>query len=172
MADAADGARITTGRDTGVVLTRRHGHVLLITLNRPEARNAVNLAVTLGLGDALEEAERDREIWVVVLTGGGDKAFCAGADLKAVARGESLIPEDPERAAAALEMAATITEGAPLAVQASKRVANGIRGGRVPAEAGFWELSRAESVALRQTADAAEGPRAFAEKRTPNWAAR
>ena len=39
------------------VLTERRGRVLLVTINRPAARNAVNLAVTLGLGDALEEAE-------------------------------------------------------------------------------------------------------------------
>jgi len=85
--------------DQPAVLTERHGHVLLVTLNRPAVRNAVNLAVTLGLGDALEEAEHDRGIWAVVLTGAGDKAFCAGADLKAVARGESVVPEEPVRAA-------------------------------------------------------------------------
>ena len=89
MTTTADAAGVTIGPDARVVLTQRHGHVLLITLNRPAARNAVNLAVTLALGDALEQAERDREIWVVVRTGAGDKAFCAGADLKAVARGES-----------------------------------------------------------------------------------
>jgi crotonobetainyl-CoA hydratase len=60
----------------------------------------------------------------------------------------------------------------PLSVQASKRIANGIADGRVAAEAGSWELSRAEGRALRDTADAAEGPRAFAEKRAPNWQAR
>jgi crotonobetainyl-CoA hydratase len=57
-------------------------------------------------------------------------------------------------------------------VQASKRVANGIREGRVQTEAGYWELSRSEAQALRRTADAAEGPRAFAEKRAPQWEAR
>jgi crotonobetainyl-CoA hydratase len=73
---------------------------------------------------------------------------------------------------AALDLAGKITANAPLAVQASKRVANGMSDGRVPAEAGLWELSRAESLALKRTADAAEGPRAFAEKRAPNWEAR
>jgi len=259
------------------VLTQRHGHVLLVTLNRPEARNAVNIDVALGLGDALEAAEHDRGIWAVVLTGAGDLAFCAGADLKAISRGEPLAPADPVRAewgfagyvthhvskptiaavngfalgggteialasdlvvaadtasfglpevkrgilagagglfrlpaqipkkvamemiltgepvsarralelglvnrvvpraevvAAALELAGAITANAPLAVQASKRIANGVHDGRVAAEAASWELSRAESAVLRRTADAAEGPRAFAEKRTPNWQAR
>ena len=262
--------------DQPAVLTERHGHVLLVTLNRPAVRNAVNLAVTLGLGDALEEAEHDQGIWAVVLTGAGDKAFCAGADLKAVARGESVVPEDPVRAAwgfagyvthhiskptiaavngfalgggteislasdlvvaadtasfglpevkrgiyagagglirlpaqipkkiamemiltgepisaqralelglvnrvvpqlevvaAALELAGKITANAPLAVQASKRIANGIHNGEVAAEAASWELSRAEGPALMRTADAAEGPRAFAEKRAPQWQA-
>ena len=86
-------------QDQPAVLTERRGHVLVVTLNRPEARNAVNLAVTTGVGDALEEAEHDRGIWAVIVTGAGDKAFCAGADLKAVSRGESLAPEDPVRAA-------------------------------------------------------------------------
>ena len=71
----------------------------VITLNRPAARNAVNLAVALGVGDVLEQAEHDRDIWAVVLTGAGNQAFCAGADLKSVARGESLSPADPVRAA-------------------------------------------------------------------------
>jgi crotonobetainyl-CoA hydratase len=81
---------------TDAVLTERDGHVLVITLNRPEARNAVNGDLTLGLGTALEEAENDPEIRAVVLTGAGDQTFCAGADLKAIARGESLNPPGTE----------------------------------------------------------------------------
>ncbi|MFV0644279.1 MAG: crotonase/enoyl-CoA hydratase family protein [Sphingomonadaceae bacterium] len=76
------------------VITTRKGHVLIVRINRPEARNAVNAAVHEGLGKALELAENDPEIRVVILTGEGDQAFCAGADLKAVARGERLEPED------------------------------------------------------------------------------
>lgn len=78
------------------VLTERDGHVLVVTLNRPEARNAVNGELTLGLGNALEEAENDVEIRAVVLTGAGDQTFCAGADLKAISRGESLNPVGTE----------------------------------------------------------------------------
>lgn len=76
------------------VLLERRGHILIATINRPEARNAVNAAVHVGLGDALERAEKDSEIRVVILTGAGDQAFCAGADLKALSRGERLEPED------------------------------------------------------------------------------
>jgi crotonobetainyl-CoA hydratase len=73
---------------------------------------------------------------------------------------------------AALELAARITANAPLAVQASKRIANGILDGHVATEAAAWELSNRERRVLWQTADAAEGPRAFADKRAPNWQAR
>jgi crotonobetainyl-CoA hydratase len=76
------------------VLVERHGSVLIITINRPEARNAINAAVSIGVGDALEEAQHDPEIRVVVLTGAGDKSFCAGADLKAIARRENLYHPD------------------------------------------------------------------------------
>lgn len=80
------------------VLVERHGPVMLVTINRPDARNAVNEAVCLLGGDALEEADKNPDIRAVVLTGAGDKAFCAGADLKAITRGERIIPDDPQRA--------------------------------------------------------------------------
>lgn len=76
------------------VLVERQGHILIATINRPEARNAANAAVHVGLGEALEQAENDPEIRVVILTGAGDQAFCAGADLKALSRGERLTPDD------------------------------------------------------------------------------
>lgn len=72
-----------------VVVTERHGHVLLVRLNRPERLNAVNRDIARGLGDAIEEAETDPAVRAVVLTGTG-RAFCAGADLKASAAGESI----------------------------------------------------------------------------------
>jgi crotonobetainyl-CoA hydratase len=78
-------------------LVERHRNVCVITINRPEARNAVNGAVSIAVGDALEEANSDPGVWAVVITGAGDKSFCAGADLKAIARGENLYhPEHGE----------------------------------------------------------------------------
>jgi len=71
-------------------------HVMVITLNRPDARNAVNAEMCIVVGDALTRAEEDPDVRVVVLTGSGDKAFCAGADLKAISRGESVIPAGRE----------------------------------------------------------------------------
>ncbi|BBU21662.1 crotonase/enoyl-CoA hydratase family protein [Mycobacterium xenopi] len=78
-------------------LVERHGNVMVITINRPEARNAVNAAVGTAVGDALEQAQHDPEIRAVVITGAGDKSFCAGADLKAISRRENLYhPDHPE----------------------------------------------------------------------------
>ena len=70
-------------------LTERRGNVLVVTINRPEARNAVNGAVSTAVGDALEQAQHDPEIRALVITGAGE-SFCAGADLKAIARRENL----------------------------------------------------------------------------------
>jgi crotonobetainyl-CoA hydratase len=257
------------------VLTELRGHVLLVTLNRPEQRNAVNGELTQGLGDALERAESDPEIRAVLLTGAGDKSFCAGADLKAISRGESLNPPGTEQwgfagfvnhpiskpviaavnatalgggtelvlasdlavaaesakfglpevrrglmAAAgglirlpeqlprklamhliltgepidaetalrwglvnevvpdgrvldaALELAGLVAANAPLAVQASKRIALGLRAGDLPHEREAWGANNDEMIALMSSEDAIEGPTAFAEKRTPVWKAR
>jgi crotonobetainyl-CoA hydratase len=252
------------------VFTEQRDHVLLITINRPAAMNAVNRDVSRGIGAALERADIDPGIRAVVLTGAGDKAFSAGADLKAVARGEPLtepgreqwgfagyvrhpiskptiaavnglalgggaeivlasdlvvaaerarfgLPEvaaaggvirlpaqlprkiamqmiltgepigaqtaaqwglantvvpDDAVLGAALDLAARISRNAPLAVQASKRIAGGVRGGTVPAEEAQWQLSMTEVEAVKRSADAGEGPRAFAEKREPRWQGR
>jgi enoyl-CoA hydratase len=74
--------------DEQAVSTQRRGRVQLITLNRPDARNAVNGALARGIADALDELDRDDELQVGVLTGAG-KGFCAGMDLKAFVAGES-----------------------------------------------------------------------------------
>jgi len=256
-------------------LTERRGNTLVITINRPEARNAVNQAVSIGVGDALAQAQDDPEIWAVVITGAGDKSFCAGADLKAISRGENIFhPDHPEwgfagfvqhfidkpviaavngtalgggtelalasdlvvaqsgaqfglpevkrgliaaaggifrvvdqlprkiamrllvtgepiaadEAArwglinevvpdgtvleAALALADKITVNAPLAVQASKRVAVGADDGVVTVETDAWKRSNRAMRAVFSSQDAMEGPLAFAQKRAPVWKAR
>jgi enoyl-CoA hydratase len=70
------------------VLIERRGHVEILTINRPEARNAINRATALAIDAALDAAEADADVWVIVLTASGDKAFSAGMDLKAFAAGE------------------------------------------------------------------------------------
>lgn len=257
-------------------LTERRGNTLIVTINRPEARNAVNAAVSIGVGDALQQAQDDPEVWAVVITGAGDKSFCAGADLKAISRGENIFhPDHPEwgfagyvqhfidkpviaavngtalgggsemalasdlvvaqRSAAfglpevkrglvaaaggmfrivdqlprkvamqllltgepmsaeealrwglinqvvddgesvleaAVALADRITVNAPLAVQASKRVAAGADDGAITAEAPAWKRSNREMRAVFTSQDAMEGPLAFAQKRPPVWKAR
>jgi len=71
-----------------VVRTERIGSALLITIDRPEARNAVNAAVAAELSNALDELEATPELRVGVLTGAGG-TFSAGMDLKAALKGES-----------------------------------------------------------------------------------
>ncbi len=79
MADEHSGA--------DAVLTEHRDGVLLITLNRPEARNAVNLAVAEGIAAALDELDGTAELRAGILTGAG-RGFCAGMDLKAFVQGE------------------------------------------------------------------------------------
>jgi enoyl-CoA hydratase/carnithine racemase len=71
-----------------VVERERRNHVEILTINRPEARNAINGEVSHAMADALDELETDDQCFVVILTGSGDKAFSAGMDLKAFASGE------------------------------------------------------------------------------------
>jgi enoyl-CoA hydratase len=77
-----------------VVLRERRERTLVITINRPELRNAVNLAVSQGLAAAVDELDASPDLSVAVLTGSGGN-FCAGMDLKAFAAGE--IAEVPGR---------------------------------------------------------------------------
>ncbi len=270
----SDGSTPPASSSSGALVERR-GNVMVITINRPEARNAINSAVSIALGDALEEAQNDPEVWAVVLTGSGDKSFCAGADLKALSRGENIghpdqpkwgfagyvrhfidkptiaavngtalgggtelalasdlvvaqesakfgLPEvkrgliagaggvfriveqiprkvamqmmltgEPISAAdaqrwglvnevvpdgtaldAALALAERITVNAPLAVQASKRVARGADDGVVTDEESGWTRTMREAVVVFSSEDAMEGPLAFAQKRQPVWKAR
>lgn len=255
-------------------LTERRGNVLLITLNRPEARNAVNASVSIAVGDALDEAQHDPEVRAVVITGAG-QTFCAGADLKAISRRENVfhpehgewgfagyvrhvidkptiaavngtalgggtelalasdlvvaeertrlgLPEvkrgliaaaggvfrivdqlprkvamemlftgEPMTSAdalrwglinqvvpdgtvvdAALALAERITVNAPLAVWASKRVAQGVDADVITGELEHWDRTMREVVGVMNSQDAKEGPLAFAEKRPPVWKAR
>ncbi|MFW0790074.1 crotonase/enoyl-CoA hydratase family protein [Gordonia sp. CPCC 205333] len=265
-----------TSENTQAVLVENRRHVAVVTINRPEARNAVNSAVADGLGIALEEADQNPAIRAIVLTGAGDKSFCAGADLKAIASGEGInptnhehqkwgfagvvthpistpviaavngtalgggteivlasdlavaaesasfgLPEvkrgliagaggafrvvealprkigmeilltgrainatqaadlglinrvvpDAEVLDAAIALAEEIAANAPLAVQASKRLARGIFDGEVPSEHAQWAANTKEVITVFSSKDAREGPRAFAEKRAPEWRA-
>jgi enoyl-CoA hydratase len=247
--------------DEPAVLTERRGRVLLITLNRPEAMNAINGALAHGLMAAIGELDDDQGLTAGVLTGAG-RGFCAGMDLKAFSRGEDIgpldtfvkqgsrkpligaiegfalagglevaltcdllvaakgvklgIPEtsvglfaaagglarlpsrvgfgkamemaitaDPitaeeafqyglvarltekgEAVEAAMQLAERVARNAPLAVAASKQL---VRLSQGVTEEQFWALQRPFSASVFSSNDAKEGPKAFAEKRPPEW---
>lgn len=253
-----------------VVLFEQRGHIAIITLNRPEARNAVNGAVANGLEAALDRFEDDPELWVGILAANG-KAFCAGADLKAISEGkghelgtkkggfagiatrartkpliaaiaasalaggteialscdmivcaedtkfglpevkrsllagagglfrlprvigmapalEVILTGDPlpaQRAYelgmvntlvaadkvldTALDLAERIAVNAPLAVQASRRVASQAL---AETDEQLWKRGADEFRVIAKTEDYKEGPRAFVEKRAPQWQGR
>lgn len=68
------------------VLTERNGHLLIVTLNRPERKNSINGEMLVRMYDAFVEADTNPEIRAVILTGAGGN-FCSGADLKEMAGG-------------------------------------------------------------------------------------
>jgi crotonobetainyl-CoA hydratase len=73
----------------------KRDRIAIITFNRPEAMNSVNRQLWLETGTALKEFNEDPNLWVAILTGAGEKAFSAGADLKEIASGnrEANTPE-------------------------------------------------------------------------------
>ena len=71
------------------VLTEQRGRILIITINRPEAKNSVNAAVSHALAAAMDTLDDDPGLSVGIITGAGG-SFCAGMDLKALARGENV----------------------------------------------------------------------------------
>ncbi len=247
--------------ENSAVLTEIRGRVLLITLNRPEAMNAINTDLAQGLLKAIEELDSNDGLTAGVLTGNG-RGFCSGMDLKAFAAGGppkgfdqfletgsqkpliaaiegfalagglevaltcdllvaaedakigirevkvglfaaggallrlprrvpyavamemaltgqpitaqeakdyglvSRVTEKDGTVQAAMELAESIAENAPLAVAASKALIQAQQG---ITEEEFWELQKPHMVKVFTSNDAKEGPASFAEKRSPNW---
>lgn len=60
----------------------KDGHIAVITINRPQAMNSLNIDVRIGLQAAYHDFNDDPELWVAIITGAGDRAFSAGADIK------------------------------------------------------------------------------------------
>lgn len=77
------------GQPTSAAVFEKHDGIAVITLNRPNALNAVNAELSGAVGAALEELDADDGLTIGIITGAG-RAFCAGADLKAVGAGESV----------------------------------------------------------------------------------
>jgi enoyl-CoA hydratase len=102
------------------VVRETRDHVLILRINRPDARNALNGAVISALGGALAGAEADPDVRVVVLTGTGDRAFCSGMDLRDFAGGSAPAPEQAEAMAAFMRlMRGEVTVPVVAAVNAS-----------------------------------------------------
>jgi len=80
------------------LLDERRGPIRLLTLNRPAQRNALSPDLLGRLRAALQDADRDQTSRVVCITGAGDRAFCAGADLSSVAAGSALAAHEARRA--------------------------------------------------------------------------
>jgi enoyl-CoA hydratase/carnithine racemase len=72
------------------LVQERHGAVVVVRLNRPEASNALTSDMLTGIGAAMVAAENDPDVRAVVLTGTGDRAFCAGMDLRLFAGGAAV----------------------------------------------------------------------------------
>lgn len=244
------------------VLVERRGRIMVITLNRPDAMNAINGALSNQLLNSVKELDEDDSLTAGVITGKG-RGFCAGMDLKAFARGEDIGPlgtfvregskkpliaavegfalaggceialtcdlivaskgakigirevkvglfaaaggvfrlpvrvgfaramemaltGEPITAEAAMEagmltelteaggaldaaikVAERIAENAPLAVAASKALVRAASQGID--EESLWKMQIPLQQKVFASNDAKEGPRAFAEKRAPNW---
>ncbi|MQA87020.1 MAG: enoyl-CoA hydratase/isomerase family protein [Streptosporangiales bacterium] len=73
---------MTDAEEVEEVLATVEDHVAYVTINRPQRRNALSQSVIRRLIRVFDEAQEDPDVWAVLLTGAGDKAFCAGADLK------------------------------------------------------------------------------------------
>lgn len=80
---------MTEHASEAILVSERRGNVAILRLNRPEARNAMSPELSAALGQALLAAENDDQIRCLVLTGTGDRAFCAGMDLRAFSAGRT-----------------------------------------------------------------------------------
>ncbi|MXZ77158.1 MAG: crotonase/enoyl-CoA hydratase family protein [Acidimicrobiia bacterium] len=71
-----------------LVLYEAEGRIAVITMNRPESRNAMSPELSAALGEAFDRFDADDDLWVAILAGNG-RVFCAGADLKALSEGRA-----------------------------------------------------------------------------------
>jgi crotonobetainyl-CoA hydratase len=79
---------------SGNILVEQRGRITILTINRPAAMNALDKAAQFEMSDKIEAFAADPEQWIAIITGAGDRAFCAGNDLKQVlVPGEPFFPE-------------------------------------------------------------------------------
>jgi crotonobetainyl-CoA hydratase len=75
--------------DYQYITTRRDGHLFTLTINRPDVMNAISPAASHEMAHALDAFEADDELWVAIITGAGDAAFCAGGDISVMAEAQT-----------------------------------------------------------------------------------
>ncbi len=71
------------------ITAEQDGRLFILTINRPEVMNAISPAASHEMAAALDEFEADDELWIAIITGAGDAAFCAGGDISEMARAET-----------------------------------------------------------------------------------
>jgi enoyl-CoA hydratase len=158
------------------VLVEFSGRVAIMTINRPQARNAVNHAVSAAVAQALDDLDERDDLTVGIITGAGG-TFSSGMDLKAFLAGENVAI--PGRGLAGLTqrppakplIAAVerIAVNGPLAVAATKQIIGQQFDWQL---AEVWEKQEPIMRPAFQSQDAREGALAFAEKRPPVWQGR
>lgn len=72
-------------------ITKKDGHILTVTINRPESLNALRPEDSNALAKAFDDFQADPGLWIAILTGAGDRSFCTGDDLKFLAGGGKLV---------------------------------------------------------------------------------
>ncbi len=78
--------------DTEYVKTSRDGNILIVEMNRPEKMNALHPPANKALGEVFDDFAADKDLWVAIITGAGDRAFSAGNDLRYQAEGGEMFP--------------------------------------------------------------------------------
>ena len=136
----------------------------IVTVNRPERMNALHPPANFELHEIWNEFERDPDVWVGILTGRhmtAQEAHRLGVVNEVVPLAD-LMPT-------AMKWANEILDCAPLSIRASKQAV--LMGLGHPLDVAL-RMNYSEAERLRRSEDTVEGPRAFAEKRKPNWKAR